>query len=155
MISSDTKKRVWYLHDVKKMSKTKIARDVGISRNSVIKILSDKSTKNEQFIKTVQKLERESNESLVEMLREDNRMPEIASKILNIMNDDEMLKNEIERYGLRPLATVFGIMSDKAIKAKELDMRSNRPEAFATTVNIVNDASHFEDEKEEEHAYTN
>ena len=139
MISSDTKKQVWYLHSVKKMSKSKIALKLDLSRNSVIKILSDKSTVNAQFIKDAQKVEQQSNESLLKMLKDDNRLPSIASKILDLMNDDSLLEAEIKKNGLRPLATVLGIISDKTIKAAELDKSINKPDN-PVTVEIINNA---------------
>lgn len=148
MISTDTIKQVWYLHSVKNMSKSQIALKLELSRNSVIKILKDKSTVNAQFIKAAQKVERESNESLLKMLQDDDRIPSIASKILSIFNDDEQLKTEIKRNGLRPLATVIGVISDKVIKASELNLRVNSPESFVAPL-IVNDADQVAKIKEE------
>jgi len=155
MISKETKKHIWYLYDIKKMSKSKIAQKVGVSRNSVIKILEDKSTVSEQFLKDAQNIERKSNESLLKMIQDDDRLPSIVSKILDIMNDDEQLTNEIKRNGLRPLATVLGILSDKSIRLAEMHKGVNSPNNVKVT--IVNDAdtvAKFEEEVNES-KYTN
>jgi len=155
MISKETKKHIWYLYDIKKMSKSKIAQKVGVSRNSVIKILEDKSTVSEQFLKDAQNIERKSNESLLKMIQDDDRLPSIVSKILDIMNDDEQLTNEIKRNGLRPLATVLGILSDKSIRLAEMHKGVNSPNDVKVT--IVNDAdtvAKFEEEVNES-KYTN
>ena len=155
MISKETKKHIWYLYDIKKMSKSKIAQKVGVSRNSVIKILEDKSTVSEQFLKDAQNIERKSNESLLKMIQDDDRLPSIVSKILDIMNDDEQLTNEIKRNGLRPLATVLGILSDKSIRLAEMHKGVNSPNDVKVT--IVNDADTVAKLEEEvnESKYTN
>jgi hypothetical protein len=121
------------------MSKKGIALKLGISRPKVIEILNTPTHKNLQLIDTINDMNEKNNAKLLDMLRNDKRIPSIASKILTLFNDDKLLKNEIERYGLRPLATVIGVISDKVIKASELSARLDTPEAF-NQVTIINNA---------------
>jgi hypothetical protein len=97
----------------------------------------------------MEEIKQESNESLIKMLKNDVRLPSIASKILNLMNDDEQLEKEINRNGLRPLATVLGILSDKSLKAKELDIKESKPES-TTSVTIINDSDKVKYKEDEE-----
>jgi hypothetical protein len=131
------KENIWFLYETEHMSKLEISKRVGVSRGKVIEILKQPKFKNEQLLDTVNEMNRESNESLVKMLREDSRLPSIANKILNIMDDPEQLQKEIERGGLRTLATVFGILSDKAMKAIEMDKAKTDDNV---TVKIINNA---------------
>ena len=137
MISNRMKENIWFLYETEHLSKLEISKRVGVSRGKVIEILKQPKFKNEQLLDTVNEMNRESNESLVKMLRNDNRLPSIANKILNIMDDPEQLQKEIERGGLRTLATVFGILSDKAMKALEMD-KTNKDDNV--TVQIINNA---------------
>lgn len=137
MISNRMKENIWFLYETEHLSKLEISKRVGVSRGKVIEILKQPKFKNEQLLDTVNEMNRENNESLVKMLRNDNRLPSIANKILNIMDDPEQLQKEIERGGLRTLATVFGILSDKAMKALEMD-KTNKDDNV--TVQIINNA---------------
>jgi len=151
MIDTDTKKKIWYLHTVKKMNNTKISQQLGVSRGSVIKVLKDESTVNEQFLKDAERIERKANESLLQMLQNDNRIPSILSKVLNKFDNDESLDKEIEKFGLKSLGTIIGIISDKVIKASELSARIERPESFSQ-VTIINDADEVAKYKEQSEA---
>lgn len=149
MIKKETRQAIWALYENEHMAKAEIARKLGVSRNKVIETLKEEKYRNAHLMSSMQEMQRESNESLIKMLKNDDRLPSIASKILNLMNDDELLQAEIERNGLRPLATVLGILSDKSLKAKELDIKESRPEA-TTNVTIVNDSGKAFKEEEEE-----
>jgi len=151
MIDTDTKKKIWYLHTVKKMNNTKISQQLGVSRGSVIKVLKDESTVNEQFLKDAERIERKANESLLQMLQNDNRIPSILSKVLNKFDNDESLDKEIDKFGLKSLGTIIGIISDKVIKASELSARIERPESFSQ-VTIINDADEVAKYKEQSEA---
>jgi len=140
MITDKQNQMVWTLHETEHLPKKQIELKVGISRPKVIEILKNDKYRNLQLINSINEINKKNNESLIEMLSTDNRIPSIANHILDIMNDKEQLANEIERYGLRPLMTIFGIFSDKAIKIKELDLRDKKPEAFNQQVTIINDA---------------
>ena len=137
MISNKTKETVWILQETEHLNNTQIAHRLGISRGKVIEILKQPKYRNERLLDTVNELNRESNDNLVRMLKNDTRLPDIANKILNIMNNDEQLEKEIERNGLRTLATVFGILSDKAMKALEMDKNATDDKV---TVKIINNA---------------
>lgn len=137
MISKRQKENIWALYEIDNMSKSMISRKLGVSRQKVIDILKEPKYKNVQLIDTVKEMNKESNDNLVKILREDNRLASISTKILDIMNDPVQLEKEIERSGLRTLATVFGILSDKAMKALEMD-KANTDDNV--TVKIINNA---------------
>jgi len=141
MITMKQKENVWTLFEIDKLSKTEIARRIGISRHKVIEILKDSSYKNAQFIDEVKKINEKNNESLIKLLEKDNRMHSIASRILNLFDDEEQLTKEIDKNGLRSLATVFGVISDKALKAKELVIKEDKAEQdkILNTTEIMND----------------
>lgn len=152
MISKEKRQAIWALYENEHMPKSKIARKLGVSRNKVIETLKDEKYRNAQLLNTMEKINKESNESLINMLKTDERLPSIASKILNLMNDDKMLEAEITKNGLRPLATVLGILSDKSLKAKELDIKENTPEA-STNVTIINDSDKIKFKEEDKEDY--
>lgn len=152
MISKEKRQAIWALYENEHMPKSKIARKLGVSRNKVIETLKDEKYRNAQLLSTMEKINKESNESLINMLKTDERLPSIASKILNLMNNDEMLEAEIAKNGLRPLATVLGILSDKSLKAKELDIKENTPEA-STNVTIINDSDKIKFKEEDKEDY--
>lgn len=139
MISNKTKELVWSLYEIDNLSKSEISRKVGVSRHKVIEILKDDKNRNAQVIDSVRKFNNENNQNLVRMLRDDNRLPSIANQILDMLNDPKLLAKEIERSGLRPLATVLGILSDKSLKAVELEQKRNTTDD-GVTVKIINNA---------------
>ena len=142
MISNSMKETVWVLKESEHLSNSEIARRVGISRTKVIEILKQPIHKNAQLVDSYKKIKQEETESLYRMLSNDNRLPQIASQILDIMNDPEQLEKEIQRNGLRPLATVLGIISDKTLKARELEIKEVKTDTSTEDepVTIVNDA---------------
>ena len=149
MITKKQKEAVWTLHETEHLSKKAIALQLRISRPKVIEILNDPKNRNLQLIDSVNEINKESNQKLLDMLREDKRIPQIASKILTLFNSDEELEKEIKRSGLRGLATVIGVVSDKVIKASELYLRTENPESFIQPVTIVNDADEVAKIKQE------
>lgn len=160
MLSPEMKEKIRLMHSVQKMSKLRISQETGVSRNTVIKVLKEKYTVSEQLIKDVQKVREEHNESLIEILREDKRLPNIVSKILDGIDNEDVIQRLIESGNIRPLMTVVGVLGDKTIaakrlkieearlvalekqvviKEKELELRQSNPEAFQQDIVIVND----------------
>lgn len=139
MISNKVKETVWTLKETEKLNNTQIARRLGISRTNVIAILKEEKYRNEHLLNAVKEIQQEHNESLLDILRNDDRTSQIMNKILDLFNDAEQLKKEIDRNGLRPLATVLGVVTDKVIKVSELDLRKDSPESFNNVV-VVNNA---------------
>lgn len=166
MISNKTKELIWHLKESEQMSNTQISKEVGVSRGKVIEILKHPEYKNAQLIDKVNNINKEHNETLIKILRDDNRLPSIVSKILSGIDDDTVIKGLIDTGNIKPLMTVVGVLSDKTIASKrlkieegrlralekqvklkeqELELRQSNPEAFAQDIVIVND---IEDAKE-------
>jgi predicted DNA-binding protein YlxM (UPF0122 family) len=174
MISNATKEMVWTLHEVDKCPKKEIANKLGISRQSVYDILSDTAYKNRHLSDTYKETKIQMAESLLKGLQEDPRTKSAVDKILNIVNDDETLKLELQKQG--GLRAVMGVMKvivdttrsayssaieerrtkalEKQVKLKEqeLEMRLTNPESFAQDIVIVDDIDeakkHYKQHKE-------
>lgn len=165
MIDAKTKENVWTLHLSKKMSKTAISKQLGISRPKVIEILKDESYKNLRLIDVVKEIEVKHTESLINILKKDSRLPATVNKILNAINQDEVIDAMIAKGDLKQLMTVFGVLSDKhfgskrveqeerrlaiqdrmaVLKERELNARIENPDAFST-VTILNDSKTITD----------
>jgi DNA-binding XRE family transcriptional regulator len=174
VLTHETKEKIHLMHSVQKMSKLQISQKLGISRNTVIKILKENYTPSEQLLKDVQKVKDEHNESLIKILRDDDRLPSIVSKILNSIDNEDVIQRLVDTDNIRPLMTVVGVLGDKTIAAKrlkieegrlralekqvelkerELELRTTNPESFHT-VQIINDADKY-DKIETNYANTN
>lgn len=108
-----------------------------LSRNTIRKYkvnkLSKRSEQIEHFKQEYKKIKEIEHNKLIDMMRNDNRATQIIDKILNIMNDDKLLK----KTDVRTLLTGYGILIDKAIKYEQLEV--NRKQAKdGYTINIDN-----------------
>lgn len=141
MLEDIVKKKIRFMSSVQNLSNSEIARKLKVSRNTVIKVLKEKSTVDTQLLNSVKEIEQKNNESLLNMLREDDRLASITGKILDHFDNDIELKNEIKRGGLKSLATVLGVLSDKTIKANELQIKKDQAEQhkILNTTEIMND----------------
>jgi len=160
LLSNDVKEQIWVLHEVRKMNNSDIAHQLGVARNTVIKVLKDRTNRNAQFMSKIKKVEQESNENLLKMLQEDTRIPKIFNSILNRLMESSNIDDEIGKYGLKSLTNIYGVLADKhlaskklmieeraidvkertlELKEEELKARIENPDAFAT-VQIINDA---------------
>lgn len=139
MISNSMKETVWMLKETEHLKNTQIAHRLGISRTKVIEILKEEKYRNEQLMNSVKEIKQEEYKNMLDVLRKDDRTVQIVNKILDIFNDDMQLSKEIDRSGLRPLATVLGVITDKVIKISELDLRKDSPESF-NNVTVINNA---------------
>jgi hypothetical protein len=165
-ISKATKEMVWSLHEIDKCPKTEIAKRVGISRQKVYDILADETNKNRHLQDTVKDIREEYTKSLIDLLRNDNRLPNIVNKILDGIDDINVIERMIAKDDLKPLMTVVGVLSDKTIatkrlaieerriatqeksvqlKEQELELRTSNPEAFQQDIVIVNDIEDAKD----------
>ena len=165
MIDKATKENVWTLHLSKNMSNTAISKQLKISRPKVIEILKDEKYKNLRLVDAVKKIEKESTQSLINILKKDTRLPATVNKILNAINKDEVIDAMIAKGDLKQLMTVFGILSDKhfgskridqeerrltiqdrmaVLKERELNARIEHPDAFST-VTIIDDSHKVND----------
>jgi len=142
MISSKTKEVVWFLKETERLSKTEIARRVGISRTKVIEILKEPKYKNIQLLDTVNKINKEHNESLLKYLRKDDRPRQIVNKVLDILNDDARLELELTKpQGFRNLVGAMKVVIDTGATANR-DMREHdkaEQDNILNTTEVMND----------------
>lgn len=130
MLSKETKEHIWFLYKSEQLSKTEIARRIGISRGSVYNVLNEPMPVNEQIVNDVKKAREESNKKLLDLLRNDDRMTGVSNKILNAINDTDIIDNmKVTPQGLKSLMTVFGIVNDKHIAAKRITLEERRVRA--------------------------
>ena len=161
MLSRNEKEKIWYLYENEQMSKSAIATKLGLSRNTVIKVLSSPLPYNEQLMSEIKEIQDKKNAELLELIKNDNRLPDTVNKILNAINSDEVINRVVkENNGLRNLMTVMGVLSDKHIagkrveqderrlniqermadiKERELNARLENPDAF-TNITIIDDS---------------
>lgn len=137
---------------------------VGVSRGTVYKYKPKKNEQrekeNEEFKQKYIKVKNEVNDRWFDKLRTDDRQEKIVDKILNLLNDEELLEKEIATSGIRSVVGAYKILvetnvktkelslkernmdirqQELEIKQKELELRMTNPEAF-NTVQIINDA---------------
>jgi len=134
MISNKTKETVWLLKENKHLSNTEISRRLSISRGKVIEILKQPKYKNEQLMDSIEEIEQEHNESLLKMLRNDDRPRQIVNKILDIINDDKQLETELKRGGFRNVVGAMKVVIDNNISLS----RDKREEDKAQQERILN-----------------
>lgn len=134
MISNKTKETVWMLKEKKHLSNTEIARRVEISRGKVIEILKHPKYKNEQLMDSIEEIDKEHNESLLKMLRNDDRPRQIVNKILDIINDDKQLETELKRGGFRNVVGAMKVVIDNNISLS----RDQREQDKANQDNMLN-----------------
>jgi hypothetical protein len=159
-ITNKLKNEVHILKEVRNLNNTDIAHSLGISRNSVIKILKEESTVDEQTFTELKKLEQDNDKQLFKMMISDNRLATIFNTVLTKLTMPQNIDDEIERFGLKSLTNIYGVLADKhlaskrlmieeralqvkertlELKEQELQARLDNPDAFAT-VTIINDA---------------
>lgn len=157
--SDQVRENVWYLFLERKMSKAEIARQTGIARNTIIAILKEPQPDIAHLCNIVKNSVEKQSQQLIEIIENDSKLPEIILKILNAVNDTELINDYAKNNGLKSLMTAFGVLSDKnisikklelerrkveaiekqlALKERELDLRMTSPEAF-NGVTIIND----------------
>lgn len=142
MISNKTKEVVWALYETEHLTKTEIARRLGISRGKVIEILKQPKYKNEQLLDNINKINAEHNESLLKYLRKDDRPRQILDKVLDIINDDVRLEAELSKQnGFRNIVGAMKIVIDTGATANK-DKREHdkaEQESILNTTEVMND----------------
>lgn len=165
MLTAKNKQQIWYLYKNEHLSKKAISTKLGYSRNTVIKVLNEEEPKSAQFLKEIKHIQDEKNKELLELIKNDNRLPDTVNKILNAINNSEVIQNEVDKGNIKSLMTVVGVLTDKHIatkrleqdnkrialqarqielKEKELEMRIANPDSFSDVV-IINDVDQAKD----------
>lgn len=125
MLNEKTRAMIWALYENEQMSKSDIASKLGISRNSVYKVLSNEKHKNEQINHKVKIISDKHTESLIESLIEDDRPKQIIDKYLDILNNDEVISKELAINGIRTIVGAMKIVVENQIKLREINKANN------------------------------
>lgn len=91
------------------------------SKSTIHNLIKRAKENDENFINELEQIKNKQTQDILDVLKNDTRLSEIADKILTIMNDPEVLQNELERKGLQPLTNALGMLLDKALKLKQLN----------------------------------
>ena len=104
----------------KGFTEEQISQTVGISRNTARKYKPKKNEQrqleNEQFEQNVNNVIKERNEEWLERLRKDDRQYKLTDIMLNLLTDEDMMKNEIEKNGIRNIIGAYKIITETGIK---------------------------------------
>lgn len=121
-------------------SKTQIAKRVGVVYNTVsnyINKLEKKTTnkneineKNEKLQKDIRdeviEIKEEQNRKLIETIINDDRMTKAADLILDILTDEDTLRAELTKGGIRGLTGLLGMITDKGLKYADLEIKKKQ-----------------------------
>ena len=152
MLSEKKKAMIWALHENEHCTKVEIAQKLGVSRNTVTKILKDKTCRDEQTSAKVKKLVDKRTESLIEGMVNDQRPKIIVDNILDLLSDPEVMKKELEAKGIHPIVGAMKVIVENQIKLAELN-RPNRvivENNVSEIVRLMNDAKPKEINPEDE-----
>jgi hypothetical protein len=93
---------------------------VGISRNTARKYRPKKNEQrqleNEQFERNVQEVINVRNEEWLERLRKDDRQYKLTNIMLDLLTDEDMMRNEIQKNGIRNIVGAYKIITETGIK---------------------------------------
>lgn len=134
MLSNKQKDQIVILKTIERKNNTEIARLVGVNRGTVIKVLKEGWEVNQQFLDTYNENVQQQTKEMLEMIKGDERLTSITGKILELFNNDEELKREIQKSGLKSLATIYGVLADKVIRVSDLHLRVEK-QTFDTIMN--------------------
>jgi len=158
MLTNQQKDQIITLSTIEKKNNTQIARLMGVSRGSIIKVIKSGWSLNQQFLDTYNKNVQENNDKLLDMIKS-VRYSDIVKDGLSMFNKENM-QTEFELRGLRSIIALVGNSFDKGmayekldldkrkvelqertleLKEQELQARLENPEAF-TTVTIIDDS---------------
>lgn len=121
-------------------SKTEIANKLGVTYNTVkrhVNNLQKKNAnknakksinaKNERLVQTIREevieIKEKQNKKLLDTIINDDRMTKAADLILGILCDEDTLRNELNKGGIRGLTGLLGMITDKAVKYADLDIK--------------------------------
>lgn len=153
MVDGKTKAMIWALYENEQMSKSDIGRKLGVSRNTVYKVLNTEKYKDEQTSARIKKISDEHTQSLIESLVADKRPKQIIDKYLDILNDDETIQNELKTSGIRTIVGAMKILVENQIKIKELNKKPERiviENNISEIVKLMNNTENKEINPEEE-----
>ena len=90
---------------------------------------------------SVDNVKKEKHKHIMDILNHDNRIGQIMDKTLEVLNSKKNIEKEIDKYGIKTFITQFGVLADKQIKLKELEIKQKELEKDNNTikVEIIND----------------
>jgi len=169
-LSNSQKQRIealWLIDE----SKTSIAKKVGCVYNSVNKYIkelekktknkNEKNEKNEILQKSIREqvveIKEQQNLKLIETIINDDRMSKAADLILDILTDEDTLRAELSKGGIRGLTGLLGMITDKGLKFADLDIkRKQQKDGYNITIdNNVGKILELMSEATETHAIPN
>lgn len=104
----------------KGLTEQEICTSVGISRNTARKYRPKKNEQrqleNEQFERNVQEVINVRNEEWLERLRKDDRQYKLTNIMLDLLTDEDMMRNEIQKNGIRNIVGAYKIITETGIK---------------------------------------
>lgn len=130
------------------------------SKATIKKIVDEgKDGKHGDFMNEVKRIKSEKTESILDVLRGDERLKITIDLILAKFSNSDNIDAEVERSGLGGLNKIFGTIMDKALKFKQLEddinithdvtvQGNNLKEAIAIsiTTSIINPMSLVEED---------
>lgn len=142
-------------------SMAKVAREMGISKAYVYKLVkkAKETDYGERAVNEFKKAREQANQDIIKRVRS-AQYSNVFRQAVNLLEDENNLKHEIESRGIGNIIKLQGNIVDKtvaleelelkkrqmdvkerelAIKEKELELRERNPEAFQE-VHIINDA---------------
>jgi IS30 family transposase len=134
VLSNKQKDQIVILKTIEHKNNTEIAQLVGVNRGTVIKVLKDGWKVNQQFLDTYKETVQQQTKEMLDMIKGDKRLTSITGKILELFNSDEELEKEIQKGGLKSLATIYGVLADKVIRVSDLHLRVEK-QTFDTIMN--------------------
>ena len=135
-LNENQKKRIealWLVDD----TVTSIAEKIGCSYNTAKKHVqrlnhqginkSAISAKSEKIDKSIREqvieIKEKQNAQLVETIINDDRMTKAADMILAILCNEDTLRGELKKAGIRNLTGLLGMITDKGLKYADLEVK--------------------------------
>ena len=126
-----------------------IAKIVGVSRNTVRKYKTTERTKmrtrrnqREQIVQRYKNEEEKIVNKWLSKLHQDDRLKQITDKILDLVNDEEVLRRELEDgRGMHQLIGTLKTVVDIAVRVKETNIKQQREdrESIMQDNEVMND----------------
>jgi hypothetical protein len=89
-----------------------------------------KKSKNEKLQKDIRdqviEIKEEQNRKLVDTIINDDRMTQAANLILDILTNEDTLRAELNKGGIRGLTGLLGMITDKGLKYADLQLKKKQ-----------------------------
>ena len=108
-------------------SMNEVAKRVGVSKGTVYNVLKklENEPEDERIINEIKKTVKERNEEetadILELIK-GARVTSIVGKAINMLDSDETLKQQIEKYGIQGITNMVGMLVDKSLKLQSMEL---------------------------------